>query len=286
MAASPQKAIILALTGPSSSGKTTLARLLRDIIPDSFILHQDDFYLPEEQCVLYSIMHNFNSVPLGKHVNDYLLSLLIVVCCSRIPIDPKTKLQNWDCPESLDITAFTTVLDHIHTHGTIPSNHASKEDKNAVGQSGVSPAQIAVCQSHVEKTLVALKEQGADRKTVAIVDGFLLLPIEEVKERLDTILFLRLGLAEAKKRREARKGYVTLEGFWEDPPGYVEDVVWPNYVKYHKPFFMGGDVEGEVDPGNLGNDVKYIEGSYGLRVGVPELLEWAVDIVCNEVLKQ
>ncbi|THV63449.1 hypothetical protein D6D27_10612, partial [Aureobasidium pullulans] len=25
-----------------------------------------------------------------------------------------------------------------------------------------------------------------------------------------------------KQRREARSGYVTLEGFWEDPPGYVD----------------------------------------------------------------
>lgn len=44
-------ALIIAISGCSSSGKTTLARLLRDIFPNTFILHQDDFYKPEEECV-------------------------------------------------------------------------------------------------------------------------------------------------------------------------------------------------------------------------------------------
>ncbi|CAG8480897.1 7679_t:CDS:2 [Diversispora eburnea] len=36
-----------------------------------------------------------------------------------------------------------------------------------------------------------------------------------------------------KKRREERKGYVTREGYWIDPPNYFDDVVWPEYVKYN-----------------------------------------------------
>jgi len=51
----------------------------------------------------------------------------------------------------------------------------------------------------------------------------------------------------AKARREARSGYVTLEGFWEDPPGYVDKIVWPNYVNDHKFLFVDGDVEGAFD---------------------------------------
>lgn len=48
---SDQKAVIVGLSGCSSSGKTTLARLLRDIFPNTFILHEDDFYRPEEESV-------------------------------------------------------------------------------------------------------------------------------------------------------------------------------------------------------------------------------------------
>ena len=44
-----RKAVVVGISGCSSSGKTTLARLLRDIFPSTFILHEDDFYKPEDQ---------------------------------------------------------------------------------------------------------------------------------------------------------------------------------------------------------------------------------------------
>lgn len=46
-----QKAVVVGVSGCSSSGKTTLARILRDIFPETFILHEDDFYRPEEESV-------------------------------------------------------------------------------------------------------------------------------------------------------------------------------------------------------------------------------------------
>lgn len=44
-----KRAIVVAISGCSSSGKTTLARLLRDIFPSTFILHEDDFYKTDEE---------------------------------------------------------------------------------------------------------------------------------------------------------------------------------------------------------------------------------------------
>lgn len=43
------KAILVGISGASSSGKTTIARLLRDIIPNTFVLHEDDFYKPDDE---------------------------------------------------------------------------------------------------------------------------------------------------------------------------------------------------------------------------------------------
>lgn len=52
------KAVVIGISGPSSSGKTTLARLLQRIFngaktPDShlntFIIHEDDFYFPDDK---------------------------------------------------------------------------------------------------------------------------------------------------------------------------------------------------------------------------------------------
>jgi nicotinamide/nicotinate riboside kinase len=42
-------ALVIAISGASSSGKTTLARLLAQIFEGAFILHQDDFYRPEAE---------------------------------------------------------------------------------------------------------------------------------------------------------------------------------------------------------------------------------------------
>jgi nicotinamide/nicotinate riboside kinase len=42
-----RKAVVVGISGCSSSGKTTLSRLLRDIFPNTFVLHEDDFYRPE-----------------------------------------------------------------------------------------------------------------------------------------------------------------------------------------------------------------------------------------------
>lgn len=43
--------LLVGISGPSSSGKTTLSRLLRDIFPASqlTILHLDDFYLTDAE---------------------------------------------------------------------------------------------------------------------------------------------------------------------------------------------------------------------------------------------
>jgi nicotinamide/nicotinate riboside kinase len=47
------RTIIVGISGCSSSGKTTLARLLRDMFPETFILHEDDFYKAESE---YSLL--------------------------------------------------------------------------------------------------------------------------------------------------------------------------------------------------------------------------------------
>jgi nicotinamide/nicotinate riboside kinase len=44
-----RKALVVGISGASSSGKTTLSRLLRDIFPNAFVLHEDDFYKEDKE---------------------------------------------------------------------------------------------------------------------------------------------------------------------------------------------------------------------------------------------
>ncbi|KAJ4390365.1 ribosylnicotinamide kinase, partial [Neurospora sp. IMI 360204] len=200
-----QKAVVIGISGCSSSGKTTLARLLRDIFPNTFILHEDDFYKPE----------------------------------SEIPM--KDDLRNWDCPEALSIPDMTAALEHIRATGELPRQQNkkglptldSKEDLNSVGPCPLTTDFINTIKSRVADWLqpsspghriLNLSSTSQQPLKICILDGFLLysppplLPATLLSQ-MDIKLFLLVSKARALQRREARDGYVTLEGFWKDPPG-------------------------------------------------------------------
>lgn len=239
----PGKALVIGISGVSSSGKTTLARLLRDIFPRTFILHEDDFYKPD----------------------------------SEIPVNGG--FQDWDCIDALDLPQMREALVYIREKGMLPPTLVSKEDQNSVGDSGVNSLEISKLreQAHV----LCFRQLNMP---IAIIDGFLLYSegMKQIRELLDVKLFLRTHYKTAKTRREARSGYVTLEGFWEDPPGYVDKIVWPNYVKDHSFLFKNANVEGDYDE----------EACTALQLNtMPEraqesmtaCLHWAFDVVRSRI---
>lgn len=245
--------LLVGISGPSSSGKTTISRLLRDILigsPDfhTFILHEDDFYKTD------------NEIPVNEE-----------------------GLQDWDCLEAIDLPLFERVLKYVKDNGKLPADFESKEDKNDVGKVDVEQSTRDWCE---EQTANIAKAKPGTKVTIAIVDGFLLYSKEMalLSSYLDVKLFLRTNFSTAKHRREARSGYVTLEGFWEDPPGYVEKVVWPNYVKDHAFLFEGGNVEGAY---NKVCDELGINGMPREAEGdMSKCLKWAHAQVCSQVQKK
>jgi len=202
-------ALILGISGVSSSGKTTLARLLRDIFPNTFVLHEDDFYKTDAE------------IPINEAAGN---------------------VADWDCLESINLPAFERALQYIRERGMPPPDLKSKEDKNSVGEVDLDAKVIDDLKWRAGRWMFQ------DVPPIAIIDGFLLYSEEmkNIRSLFDVKLFLRTDYKTAKGRREARSGYVTLEGFWEDPPGYVDNVVWPNYVKDHAFMFKDGDVEGDL----------------------------------------
>jgi len=118
--AATEKALIVGISGVSSSGKTTLARLLRDIWPRTFILHEDDFYWPDDQ------------IPLKDGVAD------------------------WDCLESIDISTLRSSLQYIKGHAALPPDLTSKEDQNSVGESGVDMNVVSSWQKRAKGLCSAL----------------------------------------------------------------------------------------------------------------------------------
>ncbi|KAF7558490.1 hypothetical protein G7046_g5660 [Stylonectria norvegica] len=202
---STKQALIVGISGCSSSGKTTLARLLRDIFPHTFILHEDDFYKPETE------------------------------------LPSKGGLLDWDCAEAIDIPAMAESLAYIRQNASFPPTLDSKEDQNSIGECPVPASTIQALKSHVAASL-SPTHPLLNTLRLCVLDGFLLYSpsMAALQQNLDIKLFLRASYARAKARREARDGYVTIEGFWADPPGYVDKIVWPNYVEEHAWMFKGG----------------------------------------------
>ncbi|KAI3340288.1 nicotinamide riboside kinase 1 [Ustulina deusta] len=220
MTETSRRAVVVGISGASSSGKTTLARLLRDVFPHTFILHEDDFYRPD------------NEIP------------------------SKDGLVDWDCAESLNFDDMARALEHIRAEGTFPPFVNSIEDQNTVGKSPVPESAISAAKSRVEAWLapgqpghaIFSASSSPAGLRLCVMDGFLLFgpdqPLRRITdELLDIKFFLTVSRQKATARREARDGYVTLEGFWADPPGYVDKIVWPNYAESHAWLFEDGDVE-------------------------------------------
>ncbi|KAI0407104.1 nicotinamide riboside kinase 1 [Xylaria palmicola] len=283
MAETGLKAIIVGISGPSSSGKTTLARLLRDVFPQTFILHEDDFYRPEEE------------------------------------LPSKDGLLDWDCAEAINFDEMARALEHIRTEGTFPPFVDSREDQNTVGKCTVPEAAIRAARARVEAWLAPDLGGGGGAGTggararlasrslrLCLVDGFLLYgrdpPLRRLTdELLDVKLFLTVSRRRATARRAARDGYVTLEGFWTDPPGYVEKIVWPNYAASHAWLFEDGDVEKRLRADVLKeNDILALPGvirgggsgesaagggedGEGLDVDMQTTFEWAVDSLMRKL---
>ena len=233
--------LVLGISGPSSSGKTTLARLLRDIYPNAFILHEDDFYKTDAE------------IPKAKSNPD---------------------LKDWDCLEAIDLPALEEVLNFIRREGMPPPEFVSKEDKNSVGKVDIDAKVIEELHWNCSKWMFQ------DVPPICIIDGFLLYSekMRSIRDVFDVKLFLRTDYATAKHRRENRTGYVTLEGFWEDPPGYVDQVVWPNYVKDHAFLFEGGDVEGAFRE-DVVKETAIVAAPREVQRDMTKCVEWAVEVV-------
>lgn len=203
------RTLLVAISGVSSSGKTVLAHFLRDILPNSFILHEDDFYRPDEEI-------------------------------------PKTAngVQDWDCIEALEPERLLKVLQYVKEHGRVPEWHKSIQGGNAVGE-------VAVREDEIKTLEKKSRTQSAGKSSpnICIMDGFLLFSenMAQVREVFDVKILMRGDLATTKARRETRMGYACYDSFWQDPPNYIEDVVWPNHVRDHSFLYRDGDVEGDVD---------------------------------------
>ncbi|KAI3405976.2 NRK1 [Candida oxycetoniae] len=198
--------VLVAFGGPSSSGKTTVAKTLSKLIPKTTLVHLDDFYLTD----------------------------------SKIPVDPTTGYQNWDCADAIDFPKFVDYLKSVRSgHVSAPIESIQSDDIDL----SMSPHEIESLVQTIEEN-----KQKISQHHLVFVDGFMLFHDPQCIELFDIRLFFHASFNTLKKRRESRSGYNTAEGFWVDPPNYFEKIVWPAFKQSHKYLFKSEDVEGELKP--------------------------------------
>lgn len=168
----------------------------------------------------------------------------------------------------------------------------SIQDQQSVGKCPASDAKIAAMKAKVDSWLQP-GQPGHDilasgTLKLYLFDGFLLYcrEMQTIMELIDVKMFLLVSKATAKRRREDRQGYVTQEGFWMDPPGYVDKIVWPNYVAAHGWLFEEGNVEGKLKAELLDQLGIKAQAGRGHDVDFEETFEWAVDTLMDELEKR
>ena len=128
-----------------------------------------------------------------------------------IPIDEETGFANWDCAGSLDMIAFIDAMRYIRENeGQLPPTLDSKEDQNELGPSGVPDHIVRIMHEEIVKQ--GLVKRGETDVLLCFVDGFLLYSDPDVVKELDIRLLVRAPYERLKSRREARSGYVTIDG--------------------------------------------------------------------------
>ncbi|KAJ3552993.1 hypothetical protein NM688_g3856 [Phlebia brevispora] len=201
--------ITIGVGGATSSGKTTLAKHLRNCLPNSFTVHQDDFVPPAEQ----------------------------------LPLDPEYGFANWDDAEgAVDWDRMAAFLSELKKTGALPADHKSFDSFNETANVPVDGKVIQTWKTQSEELAAEYLEKHGVKLVWAIVDGFLLYWDVRIISNLDVRAFIRVPEDVARARREARSYYTPEGDVWQDPPHYWEKIVWPAYVRAHKPLFEDEDV--------------------------------------------
>ncbi|KAJ7668469.1 hypothetical protein DFH06DRAFT_1181813 [Mycena polygramma] len=205
------RVILIGIGGATCSGKTTLAKHLKRILPNSVIIHQDDFAPPQE----------------------------------LVPVHPVHNVQDWDAaPGAIQWPRMITFLREVKATGEIPADHRSHDHLNEQKDLPI-PEDVRARWTAVFEGLRAQRAAADDEEIVwGLVDGFLLYWHAEVIAQLDVRIYLRVPEETLRARRHERHGYHTAEGtLWRDPPHYWENIVYPAYVDANRDVFEGGDVE-------------------------------------------
>lgn len=214
------KVVLIGLSGASSSGKTTTGKMLSQVLPNSMLIHEDDYYLPDDQ------------IPFSKELNDY----------------------NWDSPGAIDFPKMIKSLNDIK-NGKFDNekfSDSTKQDTKNQDIENLNSDQFELITKSITERLNA--NSSKYKYKFLILDGFLLYHDEKILSdlQIDVKFFFKTDYETLRSRR-LNRSYNTDQGVWVDPPNYFEEFVWPEYYNNHK-YLFSDDLESVKKNGGDLND--------------------------------
>jgi nicotinamide/nicotinate riboside kinase len=170
----------IVISGATSSGKTTLAKHLRNSLCNSFIIHQDvcripldDSPSPNDGLVLISGLRTgmctVDSLPCPS------CYLILVQPAEKLPVDAEYGFEDWDdAPGAIDWDRMVAFLSDLKSTGTLPGDHQSFDSFNETATVPVDDEIIAEWKKRSEKLAAEHLEKYGEKLVWALIDGFLL----------------------------------------------------------------------------------------------------------------
>lgn len=240
-----KRIVLVGIGGASSSGKTTVAKILNSITKDSIILHKDDFFKSDEE----------------------------------IPIDKETGFENWDCPEAINFDAFVEEVEYLKKNGVFSINSKTRFKSDTGG--AVDIIESDLIDSLTAKLNKLIDENNLH---IVYVDGFLLHHDPNIIKLFDINLLLLASYKTLKERRAARNGYLTQESYWVDPPGFFDGIVYPSYKKAYSYLFINHDVEDKINPGKINDlEINVLYNNEG--TSITQIFQSCFEQVLEDLLK-
>lgn len=126
--------------------------------------------------------------------------------------------------------SFISALQEAKLHGL--TTDMLGDNRAQWNEMDLDSATVALYKQQISSLIASLSANGNDIGFI-IVDGFLLYSDDRALKLLDLPLFLKADRQVLIERRNRRNGYITIEGFWQEPEGYFDNFVWPMYLKYN-----------------------------------------------------
>ncbi|KAJ2853224.1 ribosylnicotinamide kinase, partial [Coemansia erecta] len=222
---------------------------------------------------------------------------------AQIPIDPETQLQDWDCPAAFDMQKLTNdicetrSLLESQTHpsdANSPSTHASQWANPPENIDSIMGPDSLKSLQQLVRTKFGLSNPETTPFSIILLDGILLFHKTALSQGgchpgsiCDTGVFIYAHYSTLKNRRNGRSGYATKDGIWVDPPGYFDNIVWPNFIKFHPQFVdHNGEIisAGSQSAYDLDNDLSWRDKVIVCSSDMPikKTIELCIDTLANE----